>query len=299
VPVWIGAPYDFCKSQDEICGVGSGKSLKESDLFAKSEIASFFRLQLNSSLESMMQGKSIESEKTIEAEQKETFHQVLSSQVSELVEGVEIIQRYILNEKEYFSLARLKKNTLEDKLRAEIKDFNVERSNLLSHKARLSIYPMKNLLLQRQGVEKLLSMLDRPLIGHQKSGPWWEETTQMLNPSRSVYVQFDEEQKDQEWQNLLLSAITGAGHKVSTSSNARYIVKSTFKMNMEPINVDGFLKARIEWKASSLDHERGSEVLGALDESIDVTARNKEQLWHRAKDHFKTKVLEKIHLLNI
>lgn len=299
VPVWVGSPYDYCNSKEEICGVGSGKSIKEADLSSKNELASFFKLQLNSNLESMVTADTKEVEQSFSQEQRESFSQVITSQVSEFVEGVEVIQRFILNDKEYFALARLKKNLLEEKLLLEIKNYDLERSKLTEHQARLSLYQLKNTLLKRQGAEKLLSMLDRPLIGTKKSENWWNETQEMIMNPKNVNVQLDSSEKDEQWKNLLESIITNSGHKITAANKARFLVQSSFQFFAEPINVDGFLKARIEWKAKSVDQERGNEVRGVVDESISVTARNKEQLWHRAKDHFKTKVLENIHLLNI
>lgn len=298
VPAWVGSPYDFCKSAEEICGVGSGKSLKEADLAAKQEIGSFFRLQLTSSLVSSLSSNQKTTDSTIDSQQKESFQQVISAQVDELIEGVEITQRHILNDKEYYSLTRLKKNLLEDSLKLKLNEIDQQRNQLLINKARLAQFPLKNLLVERQGAEKLLLMLDRPLIGFKKSLNWWEDTLSMLQTPKTVKINFDIN-SDEQWENLITSAIAQAGHKIITSQNARYLIKSTLSMKMEPINVEGFLKARVQWRASALDQERGSEVSGAIDEVIDVTARNKEQLWHKAKDHFKTKVLEKIYLLNI
>lgn len=299
VPVWVGSPYDFCNSQEEICGVGTGKTVKEADVSSKNEIASFFKLQLSSNIESFITATTKETEQSFNQEQRESFSQVINTQVTEFLEGVEVTQRYVLNEKEYFSLAKLKKNILEEKLRLELKSYDLERTKLTEHKARLSLYKLKQTLLQRQGAEKLLMMLDRPLIGHKKSENWWTETQEMIMLPQNVSLQLDQNNKDEQWKNLLESVITTSGHKISTANKARFLVQSAFEFHMEPINVDGFLKARVEWKAKSIDLERGSEVRGVIDESISVTARNKEQLWHRAKDHFKTKVLENIHLLNI
>lgn len=298
VPLWVGSPYDYCKSTEEICGVGTGKTLKEADLAAKNEIASFFRLQLNSNLVSSMSSSQTEQKNVLEIQQRETFQQVISAQVDELVEGVEVIQRYILNDKEYYSLARLKKNLLEDNLRQKISSTDKERNDLLEKKARLALFNLQNLYLERQGVEKLLSMLDRPLMGDKKSTVWWDETKSMMQTPKLVKLEFDKN-SDDAWEDLLSSIITQAGHKIIKTNNAKYIIKSSFTLKMEPINVEGFLKARVQWRASSFDQERGSEVIGAIDESLDVTARNKEQLWNKAKDHFKSKMLEKIHLLGI
>lgn len=298
VPVWVGSPYDFCKSAEEICGVGSGSNLKAADLSAKNEIASFFRIQLSSNLVSTLSSNQKEENNLLDAQQREIFQLVISGQVDELVEGVEITQRFILNDKEYYALAKLKKSLLEDNLRQKINILNQKREDLLEKKARLSFHQLQKLHIERLGIEKLLSMLDRPLLGQQKSTNWWQESKSMMQTAKTIKLQLDKN-SDEEWQSQLSSVITQSGHKVTQDSNAKYLVKSSFILKMEPINVEGFLKARIEWRASSFDQERGSEVLGAIDESIDVTARNKDQLWHKAKDHFKAKILEKIHLLNI
>lgn len=298
VPTWVNSPYDYCKSTEEICGIGYANSLKEADLLAKSEIASFFRLQLNSSLTSNITMNQSEQQNQVDLKYGETFQQLISAQVDEIIEGVEVIQRYILNDKEYYSLARLKKNILEDNLKQKIADIEKSKNNLLEKRARLALFSLKNLYIERQGMEKLLSMLDRSLIGQKKSQNWWEESLSMMQTGKTIKLQFDQNSGD-EWEALVISIITEAGHKITQSSNARYIIKSSFSLKSEPINVEGFLKARIQWRASSFDQDRGSEVLGAIDESFDVTARNKEQLWHKAKDHFKSKILEKIYLLNI
>jgi hypothetical protein len=303
VPVWVASPYDFCKSQEEVCGVGSGSNLKQADLSSKNEVGSFFRLQLSSNLVSSISSMVSENEKTgssviVNSQQQESFQQVISSQVDEIVEGVEVVQRYILNDKEYYSLARLKKSLLEDLLRQKISVIDQKRQELLEEKARLSLFPLKKLLVERQGIEKLLSMLDRPLIGHKKSQSWWEETNSMMQSPKTIKLSLDQN-SDPEWESLLQAVLTESGHKLTSSQSARYIIKSSFSMKMEPINVEGFLKARVQWRASCFDQEKGSEVTGSIDESLDVSARNKEQLWHKAKDHFKSKILEKIYLLKI
>lgn len=307
VPTWVASPYDYCRSQEEICGVGSGANLKSADLSAKNEVGSFFRLQLSSSLVSNLSSSQSEVEKIssknnqsfeIESQQKESFQQVISTQVNEIIEGVEITQRYILNDKEYYALAKLKKSLLEDLLRQKISSLDQKRNELLENKARLSLFPLKILLIERQGVEKLLSMLDRPLIGHKKSEQWWNESLSMMQTPKTIKLSLDQN-SDKEWEALLDAVLTETGHKLTSSANARYTIKSSFTMKMEPINVEGFLKARVQWRASCFDQERGSEVTGSIDETLDVSARNKEQLWHKAKDHFKTKILERIYLLRI
>ncbi len=303
IPTWVASPYDVCRSEVEICGVGSGSMLKQADLSAKNEVGSIFRLQLSSHLVNSVSSTQSENEKDghnilVDSQQHESFQQVISTQVDEIVEGVELAQRYILNDKEYYSLAKLKKSLLEDLLRQKISIVDQKRNELLGNKARLALFPLKKLLVERQGIEKLLAMLDRPLIGEKKTTLWWDETKSMMQLPKTIKLIVDQH-ADAEWESLLQAVLTESGHKLTTSNSARYIIKSTFTMKMEPINVEGFLKARVLWRASCFDQERGSEVTGSIDESLDVSARNKEQLWHKAKDHFKSKILEKIYLLSI
>jgi hypothetical protein len=287
-PAWIASPYSTCNENQELCASSSGTTIADADNAARAELASFFKVKISTQLEStqVLQINDLQ----------ENYYKKLGSTVSEVLQGSIIRERFIHHDKEYYSLAQMKKSLLEATLREELKKVDQKASDLLDENARLALFELKNLYAERTTYEQMLRLIS---TAAEKSGAaWWSEIQASRSPKLKFFLNAVT-LADQDYTQALAGLISQVGHKqVTVKDQADIVVTVQTTIKEEFIRVQGFLKANVSLKVIAFNVKKGMEIAGSINEEEAVTARSREQLLVRATAEIRSRLEKKIYLLN-
>lgn len=331
LPLWVTSPYQVCEEKLDLCASSEGNSLKGSDQAAKAEMAAFFRSEIKRNFSEKTFNKSQTDQQTVhqtlgtasgtnteltnENTQEQYLNQyqdVLSFSIDTVLEACQITERYIGNDRNYYSLAKISKRQFSDLLMKKIQQLEDEKDQLLrDHPGRLTVTPLKDILVKRQSL-LLLSELVTSSAEQSSSSAirehvdnWWKNIMQDLPAKKKVFLSFSDEKIEnidfeKDLKDFLIHQFTEVGHvNVSNKSQATNSIKVNVELSPENIQVEGFLKGRVHLQIIAFDLAKGSETSGSMDEIIDITARSREQLWHKVQTQLRERIESNIYKLNL
>ena len=126
MPKWVTNVDSECNSKNEICAVGTGKTLEEANTSARINIQKFFETKVNSNFTTEV---SSNGEKV-----KNYSYDYVSEENAGILKGVEIVKTF-QDKDRYYSLASMDKSITKNELEFEIKSIDRRMKTLINEES--------------------------------------------------------------------------------------------------------------------------------------------------------------------
>lgn len=288
-PEWIYSPYKLCNEQQELCAIGEGKSFTEADAVSRANLATIFEVKIQSDLTFT---NSTQQTYPWQGEVKEDVQKALTESVNQILQGVEIKQRF-KSKGISFSLASLNRSQAASSFSDKIKILDQELKVLWEKKQRTNIRRMMRLFLEREKLNEKLSIVTG--LGRMSPVTWeeivrWKKTKPDNEP---VLLKFGQAP---DWMKEKLSEILSESGFHIVNSEASKVVSLQIESIKEFLNVDGFEKYTFTMSLMSIENGQKKRVISS---AKTVTGRTQADALLKVKSYFSEYIEDHISDLNL
>lgn len=264
-PDWIDNTYENCK-EGYICAVGEGLTMNDSISSARNEIAKQFSVSIKSNFNSSI----FQRDEFIEKSAKSSVNE----KVDDVIEGIEIENKYKDNNDKYYALAVLNKNKLADSIKKEIEKIDEQLKELILERP-VKYKTAERLINTRNDKEKRYYFLTGNKIVE-------KITKKNFVDAKSQPTKYKLEITDDDnfgLKNVIVDQIVDNRDKVDNNASKTISAKISFEKSY--LRVAGFEKYLVN---VNIKCKQGKDILGQLDIHIYETGRNKQQVIDKIKD---------------
>lgn len=282
LPDWVTNPQDQCP-QAYLCGVGSGHSIAQADQQARADLAAYFKVNITKGLSSQQWEQQVVKGASLEGQAQSREQSYLESQLEQLLEGSAVAQRFIHQDREFYSFVQLKREILWKRLEQHQSELLKQYREVTAQQARFAQFKLTVLHSQWQEWQFM-----RKLVADPKLGAQWPQA--QPRTGRPVWLQLSAPLPwKKELQAVFQHLIITAGHQVAAErAGAHDILEVQLEMETRPI--EGFLQGQVKLRAvgHSVVEQPGAKGLMLWDQTL--TARTQDQLRNKALDLIRQQV---------
>jgi hypothetical protein len=287
-PTWILKPYSKCK-KSYLCVVGEGTGFLQAESNARSNMAKIFKTKISSKFKSSLS----EDDGDVSA----TLSDVVEEEVSGMISGVEIAERYE-GEDQVFVLAKLHKMKTANYLKGKIDEMDSKMEVLYKSKDRASAAKLMESYRIREGLNDQYQFLTRkPLkkrITYEQIVKKQEEATKGVLLKVMIRQGTPDEMK-----GIIIATLTRIGYKVAKDNDQRFthIITGNLVRKKMYMKVEGFLKH--QYTLTLTAESKSGEKQGSLTHEEVTTGRNADQTMDLALPAIKNYIFDNISKLSI
>ena len=288
-PEWIYSPYKLCREQEELCATGEGKSFSEAETSSRANLASIFEVKIQSDLNFIStSGQSL----PWQGEVKEDVQKSLSESVNQILQGVEIKERY-KSKGISIALASLDRSQAANLIGEKMKVLDQELKVLWDKKQRTNLRRMMKLFLEREKLNEKLSIVTG--LGRMSPVNWeeivrWKKTKPDNEP---LLIKFGQAP---DWMKEKLSEILSESGFQIVNTEASKVVSLQIDSIKEFLNVDGFEKYTFTLSLMSIENGQKKRNISA---AKTVTGRTQADALLKVKSFFSEYLEDHISDLNL
>lgn len=290
-PKWLYAASEGCPST-EICAVGQGQNLAESDIHAKKAIAAIFSTKVNAEFKVSKQSFS-DSEYE---ELKESIQDTVTEQVNEVLRGVVIKEHYQQNDI-HFALASLDKRKVSRVLSQEINRIDDELKHFMSLKRKVLIKKMTTLYYKREQLNEKLTLINggginTPVRYSEIDGlKYLKNTKDLIKLDTAPEVPSVLSKK-------LAEFFTEMGYKIVTGdANFNYFIHVDYTSDNEYLKVKGFEKFLFTLKLDASNSD--NKTVGTYIIKKTSTGRTENDAFGKVRSQMVEDLVQNIDKLNL
>lgn len=297
-PDWIKEPIKSCLN-NEICVLGSGKTLEKATITAREELAKVLKVKIIGNTIFNTYSRQIRENETVEGNVNENFNKGVEEISEEILEGTYVKETYKDSENVFVLLALDKfKTSLIIKNKILLIDENIEHLYQLGRRASLfeaiKTYPVRDDLDSRYEYligEKIPPKVTIKQLYNQKERYFKKQT--------KVFLNFIDFKNEESLKSFIISNLLELGlvQVLDPSEKNAYEVKFFFNFKKSYFNVEGFEKYQFNLTAYS--YNRNKMKIGILNFSTDGIGRNFVQAKENALIKIKQFVHDNINQMNI
>jgi len=297
-PDWIKEPIKYC-SQNEICVLGSGKSLERATAVAREELAKTLKVKIIGSTTFNSYSRQIRENEVVEGSVSENFNKDIEEISEEILEGTFVKETYKNNENFYILMALDKiKTGLIIKNKLLLIDENIEHLYRLGKRASLfeaiKIYPFREDLNSRYEFligEKIPPKITLKDLLSQKEKYFKKQT--------KVLFKFFDFKDEGDLKNYIASRFLELGlvQVVDLGEKDIYTIKFYFDFKKSYFNVEGFEKYQFNF--ASYSYNRNNIKIGMINFSTEGIGRNFNQAKENGLTKIKKFLSENINQMNL
>jgi hypothetical protein len=241
-PNWIDDTNEIC-SNNEICAVGSGKSLSIAKSDARNNILKVFEVNINSNFNSSITADTNSIKKYDNENLEETTDGILK--------GVKIEKSYN-NDKEYYVLAVLNKNIAKKEIKTDIDNLDSKMKLLLAENNIKYNSQLENLYIQRSELnKKYLVVAERMLPEIVKYNDIFKNKKITSNKAGTFYIK-STKNDILNLKKIISAEISNNGGKIiNDEQKANKIISIDIEKKDLELKVDGFIKQEYSIKIES------------------------------------------------
>ncbi len=290
-PVWLYAASDGCSSS-EICAVGQGQNLAESDIHAKKAIAAIFSTKIDAEFTVSKQSF---SDKEYD-ELKESVQDTVTEQVNEVLKGVEIKEHFQKNEI-HFALASLDKRKVSRALTQELKRLDNELEHFMSLKRKVLIKKMTTLYYKREQLNEKLILINGGGINSPVRYSDIDGLKYLKNTKDIVKLDLAPEVPSVLGKKVT-EFFTDLGYKiVSGNANFDYFVHVDYEGTQEYLKVKGFEKFLFTLKLEASNQD--SKMIGTYIVKKSSIGRTENDAFVKVRSNMIEEIIQNIDKLNL
>jgi hypothetical protein len=275
-PGWLYAPYEACAEATELCATGEAKSTAQSDLQARSNLASIFEVKVQSELN--VQTSSTQTFPWSGAVRQEVQHSLQES-VNQVLETVQI-KKHFKHKGLSYSLASLDREKASELLGQRLEKIDGELNTLWAHRSRTNLRKIVRLYLEREKLNERFSIVSgqpRPAKMTYSDIIKWRETRPRIENLALRIGQAP------DWMaEKLKELLTEAGFRIVKGDSQKAISLNVDSIK-EFLNVEGFEKYTFTMNMTSYENGEKNKVLAA---SETVTGRSQADALLKVKSFF-------------
>ncbi len=289
LPNWIFSPYELCQENLEFCATGEGKNFNDSDLSAKSNLASIFEVQVTSEFSSVTTS---DQRYPWHASVSMEVQKSVSESINQVLEAVQIKKRFKKDGLSY-SLASLDRTAAGRLVSARLDKIDQELEVLWKRKQRTSLRKITSLSLEREKLNERYSLIagvPRPAPVTYKQILVWRDSRTVSEP---VFIKSGQVP---DWiMDKIRELLTEAGFRV-VSTQSEKVLEVNISSIKEYLNVEGFEKYTFTLGVSCIvDGVKGKEIFS----SETVMARNQTDALLKVKSFFNNYLEQHLSDLNL
>jgi hypothetical protein len=250
-PNWLYAPSSGCVEY-ELCATGEGKTEAESDLKARSSLASIFKSGINAELN--LSKESVDQE--LLSRIQETVTENVNMKTELILKGSYIKERYPRKQSIY-TLAAIDKRKSARMLTREIESIDSEIMTLYRKRNRVYLKKLLSLFSTREILNERLVILKSKGIHLGLTKGAILKLKEQSDYSELIYLNFST--KTPEFiQDKISENFTQIGFNIVERNKATYIIDINFSVKNEFINVEGFYK--YSFGLTLVSHKYGNKL---------------------------------------
>ncbi len=297
-PDWIKEPVKFCPN-NEICVLGSGKTLEKATITAREELAKVLKVKIIGSTIFNTYSRQIRENESVEGKVSENFNKGIEEISEEMLEGTFVKETYKDGE-HFFVLMALDKFKAGLIIKNKILsiDENIEHLYQLGRRASLfeaiKLYPLRDELDSRY--EYLMGEKIPPKISIKQL---YNQKERFFKKQTRVFLNFIDFKNEENLKSYIISNFLELGLVqvfVPNDKNA-YEIKLFFNFKKSYFNVEGFEKYDFYFTAYS--YNRNRVKIGVLNFNTDGIGRNFIHAKENALIKIKQYVNDNINQMNI
>lgn len=289
-PVWVYSAYDFCSETSELCATGEGPQFSSSDNEARSNLASIFKVQISSSIQSSITED--HSVHQMEMKVRSQASKSLKASVDEVLESVQIKQRY-QKDGIHFSLAKLDRLVATQIFNKRIKKIDEELMAFWNKKQRTLVRKLLKLSAERSAIEEKLAILtpvfEPAPVSYQQILDW------SLSPAEPKTIALKIGNAPKWLTSKLSSLLNEVGYKIS-SHEAKDVITVNVTSIKEFLKIEGFEKYTFTMNITNIVN---GDKVGHLTKVETVMGRNQEDALLKIKNSFSEFLEEQLYQLNL
>lgn len=291
---WIDSAIKFCEPKGFLCALGSGKSLFQGDLKAKSALAAIFETEISSELS---------SEKTLSSkgqglkdfDLKERINKRVTEKVSQLLTGVEILERTQW-QGEFYSLGGIDRLKASKRLRDNMAIHDDRLEYLWKKKKKTSLNKMLEHYYQREAYNQKLSVLAMGIKSPVSLSQLDSLRDESLSHNSKVLLELGS--LDDKVSEKIRAYMAGLGYRlVLAGSPYDYKVKGVMKKSKEYFKVKGFSRVAFSFSLRSFN-PKGVEV-GGLNIQKKGVGRTEEDAFSQIEPEISTYIINHLDELRL
>lgn len=297
-PDWIKEPIKFCPN-NEICVLGSGKTLEKATVTAREELAKVLKVKIIGSTIFNTYSRQIRENESVEGKVNENFNKGIEEISSEILEGTFVKETYKDGEHFLVLMALDKfKTGLIIKNKILSIDENIEHFYQLGRRASLfeaiKLYPLRDDLDSRY--EYLIGEKIPPKISIKQL---YAQKERFFKKQTRVFLKFIDFKNEENLKSYIISNLLELGLVQVFEPNDKnaYEIKLFFNFKKSYFNVEGFEKYDFQFTAYS--YNRNRVKIGILNFNTDGIGRNFIQAKENALIKIKQYVSDNINQMNI
>lgn len=282
LPPWVTNPQEQCQ-RIYLCGVGSGHNIAQADQRARADLAAYFKVNITQGVSSQQWEQQVVKGASFEGQAQSREQSYLESQLEQLLEGSAVAQRFIHQDREFYSFVHIKREILWQRLEQRQGELLKQYREVMVQQARFAQFKLPLLNARWQEWQ-----LMRKLVADPKQGAVWPEAS--FRPSHAVWLQLSAPVAwKKELQALFQHFIITAGHQVASQRSGAQDTLEV-QLEIETRDIEGFLQGQVKLRAigHSLLDRPGNRGLMLWDQTL--TARTQDQLRSKALDLIRQQV---------
>lgn len=273
-PVWLDNAGKEC-GKDEICQVGSGETQAAASRDARSNIAKYFEVSVNSRFSS--------SARIGEARVEEMSSVELEESVDSILKATTIKETYRDREM-FYSFAVLDKTKLTNELRHDIEKIDDKMQFLLKDGKIGGTLQLRKMYSQREELNKRYVFLTDSSVPERIK---YSEIYGKKDSDLSFYISLSNDKLENEdsIKQVIAGVVNDAGYAITDNKEnaARIIsVKITYKKMF--LAIDGFEKYKVLYH---VECKKGDTSVGILAKEYTETGRALEQIIEKTNEQFR------------
>lgn len=287
-PNWVGDKSLLCGSSS-ICAVGEGLSLDQSHRNARVNLSKYFNTEIKSTFQSSLASK---DQHVFDEMMEEITEKTLES-----LEGVDILKSEE-TKTGFYSLAKVNKIKMAEKIEREILDLDGKISTLIEDKAANSLVRAEYLILQREILnERHIFLVSKSIKASYSIDSIRTSKAQKLKDI-VLNIKIDEVEP-KEIGAIVKDVFSQIGYQISSElveNKKNFLIDGEINYRKEYLNVDGFEKYRISISLKSFNDniQQGSCLVEFVN-----TGRNLNQIIESLRSEIKEKLKAEINNLKI
>lgn len=294
LPEWALKTDEFCEKKGFLCASAGAKESYKADLMAKSQLASIFESQIESSFS---QEKTLSTGKDFIADidLKEKLVKEVRERVSLILSGVKVLERARVGE-EFYSLAGVERMKTIRGLRREVQKHDERLEYLWSKKKKTDIEKMREHYFKREMYAKRLRVLGPDMPSPVSLAQLDELKDAKITTGRKIF--FEAPSVPEKIGDELRSYLSGLGYQfVLHRENADYLIRGELKKEKHYFKVKGFEKMGFTLTLRSFN--QGGEEMGEISKHREGIGRTKEDAYRQVERIFLNEMKDNLNYLRL